>query len=282
MMNNNNKKICSRCHHLLPLNEQYFRTKYNGDWYNRCIPCNDLDRKYNNHRGNKRQKLQLQDKQQLYNQLDGNNFFNHVLLIKKDENNNKIVHEKQINKNIPHTILSKIIKKIDMKIIKYQLKNYPKCRVCFFTMIPSYLNKKKYMNEMDMTGSVWLYCQNNKCRTFIDSNNLKREIKYYYNPWKNTCDVTQDIKSFVSREQWLTYYLDHDKTNIVKKIIEWKYLYFWLHYLTNGNCNIKNLNIFKIAYQRCLFHLAKNLNIKLDMDFENIWISLLDIHISNI
>jgi len=288
MITIDNKKYCSRCHHLLPVDFDHFDIKYNGCWYNRCKPCIALDREYNNNNAKRRKLIQSNQSNSKEQELSVITSFlkpdlkvDHTQNVENNikhnrENNNKnfsVDSTRKLYKLIKNdSNLIKIIKKIDIKIWNYQLKNYPKCPVCYVVMIPAYLDKQKTINGFDMMYSVWLYCQNNKCKTFIISNSSKREIMYYYNPWKNISDIDLNA-SFDSREQWLSHYLDSNKTNILKKTIEWKYLYFWLYYLTNGDCLVKNLKIFKIAYKHCFLHFAKKMGFHID-NFDVIWSSL--------
>lgn len=271
-MGKKRKQLCSGCHHLLTIRHKHFYKHKNGKWYARCIPCTEKEREKRSFSTQLLEKPNPDLNQTLY--LSEKKNSDHNQNHKKEQSEHISIpqnEEKRIQKNHDKILfLKKLLKRIDMQIIKSQLNNYPLCKRCPNRMIPYYLFKKRIVNVIDISALPWLYCSNDLCPTFV--NQSKREVCYYYNPW------TKQNEKTLSLDQWLTNYLNNTHENMKKRIVEWKYLYFCLDYITNRQSHIKNLDTFKILYCRCVNHFAAKSNVKTKFLPNQLWTFLRHIY----
>jgi len=269
------KQLCSCCHHLLTVKHKYFYKHKNGKWYAKCIPCTEKEREKNY---SNKKTIITSEKTNLENNSDHKQQFEKNSIKRRESiqsHENKIIilsHEKkQIKKQ---TFIKKllfvynILKKIDMEIIKHQKNNYKLCKACPTHMIPYFLFKKRIVNNIDISALPWLYCSNDNCPTL--KNFKKREVIYYYNPWSK--------KDKLSLENFLLINLNENEKNILKRTVEWKYLFFCFCYIRNDYIHhdeIKNINTFKIAYCEYVNTFAKKLNLNLNITSDQLWAFLL-------
>jgi len=259
-----------------PLIDKYWMTKKNDIWYKHCKICIQKDRDYDKnkkrknihkddieHNNNKKKKLS-ENKKIIHKENNHQDHVNHVNIktnqnlnydkqdvkemiivhsnfIKEEKNTSKYKNKQDHeHKEYDHDKQYIRENQIHWFILKDERRKYVKCPTCKKYMIPKYQQYAKFVNGIDMRFSAWCYCCNRDCLHL--KNTGKPYIQHYYNPNKNSDQIN------INRVDWLKYYLNKNDPSI--KLVEWKLLYTWLYYLTDGKgvYNLKYLNKFNHLY----------------------------------